>query len=90
MGAEKLSVSFDAELGAAVRAAAKLSGGSLSAWLAEAAAAKLRAESLAAYLDEWEAEHGAFTDEEMAQAARDLALPEPSGTQPESGHEAAA
>ena len=90
MGAEKLSVSFDAELGAAVRAAAKLSGSSLSAWLAEAAATKLRAESLKAFLDDYEAEHGAFTAEEMAQAARDLGLPGPAGTLPESGHEAAA
>jgi len=59
---------------------------SLSAWLAQAAEAKLRqdrdagileeaaqkrrSEALRAYLDEWQADHGAFTEEEMVRAWR--------------------
>lgn len=77
MTVDKLSVSFEAELGAEVRAAAERAGGGLSRWLADAAATKLRAESLSAYLDEWEAEHGAPTPEELAKASRDLGLPLP-------------
>jgi hypothetical protein len=77
MKVDKLSVSFEADLGDAVRAAAERSGTGISRWLADAAAAKLRAEALAEFLDEWESEHGAFTAEELAKASRDLGLPTP-------------
>ena len=70
-----MSVSFDPELGDAIRAAAAQHGQPLSSWLAEAAASKLRAEALTAYLDAWEAEHGALTTEELAAAERELRLP---------------
>ena len=36
--------------------------------------AQRRAEVLGAYLDAWEAEHGAFTPEELATAERELRL----------------
>lgn len=72
---DKLSVSFDPDLGDAVRAAAKRSGRGLSRWLAEAAAARLRAEALAEFLDTWEAEHGELTAEELARAHAELGLP---------------
>ena len=84
-----MSISFAPELGDAVREAAERAGKSLSAWLAEAARAKLRAEEdeqeaherrmrgLNEFLDEWEAEHGAFTEEELAAAAREMGLPWP-------------
>jgi hypothetical protein len=84
-----MSISFAPELGDAVREAAERSGVTLSAWLAEAARAKLRAEEdeqeahehriqgLNAFLDEWEAEHGAFTEEELTRAARKLGVPWP-------------
>ena len=75
MKVDKLSVSFDPNLGDAVRAAARRSGRGLSGWLAEAAAARLRAEALADVLDSWEAEHGALTVEELAQATAELGLP---------------
>ncbi|MGH2880157.1 MAG: hypothetical protein ACRDK4_11205 [Solirubrobacteraceae bacterium] len=75
MKVDKLSVSFAPDLGDAVRGAARDSGSSLSAWLAEAAAAKLRAQALADYLNEWEQEHGQLTPEELAKAAADLELP---------------
>ena len=74
MKVDKLSVSFEPDLGDAVRLAAKRSGRGLSRWLAEAAAAKLRAEALGDFLDAWEAEHGALTPKELATAAVELQL----------------
>ena len=82
MKVDKLSVSFDPELGDAVRAAAGRRGTGLSRWLAEAAAAKLRAEALAEFLDAWEAEHGSLTTDELTKAAAELALPSPGTTKP--------
>lgn len=82
MKVDKLSVSFDPELGDAVRDAARRKGTSLSGWLAQAAAAKLRAEALREFLDEWEAEHGPLTAEELAAAAAELRLPAPVTGQP--------
>lgn len=76
MKVDKLSVSFEAELGDAVRAAAKRSGMGISGWLAQAAAARLRADALSEFLDAWEAEHGPLTADELATAAAQLgALP---------------
>lgn len=72
MKVDKMSISLDAELGDQVRDAAKRSRKGLSAWLAEAAAEKLRAEALAEFLDDWEREHGAFTEEELSRARVEL------------------
>ena len=72
MKVAKLSISFDSDLGDAVRGAANHKGSSLSAWLADAAAAKLRTEALADYLEDWEAEHGKLTVNELAGAAAEL------------------
>ncbi len=69
-----MSVSFDAELGDAVRSAAAQAGKPLSAWLAEAAGSKLRAEALAQFLTAWETEHGPLTPAELATAERELGL----------------
>lgn len=77
MKVDKLSVSFDPDLGDAVRAAAHQSGGGVSRWLADAAAAKLRAEALSDFLDTWEAEHGSLTPAELIMAANELALTKP-------------
>ncbi|MGO8891112.1 MAG: hypothetical protein ACLP8X_14860 [Streptosporangiaceae bacterium] len=74
MKVDKLSVSFDPELGDAVRSAASRAGKPLSSWLAEAAASKLRAEALAEFLAGWEAEHGALTPQEIARAERELGM----------------
>jgi hypothetical protein len=71
---DKMSVSFDPELGDAVRAAAARAGKGLSSWLADAAASKLRAEALADFLARWEAEHGGLSAEEIAWAERELGL----------------
>jgi hypothetical protein len=72
---DKLSVSFDPDLGDAVRATAAQQGKPLSTWLAEAAAAKLRAEALAAMLDSWESASGVITAAELSRAERELGLP---------------
>ncbi|MEO7193318.1 MAG: hypothetical protein ABIZ05_00605 [Pseudonocardiaceae bacterium] len=69
-----MSISLDADLGDAVRDAARRASKGLSSWLAEAAATKLRAEALEQYLAEWESEHGAFTPAELEQAERKLGL----------------
>jgi hypothetical protein len=71
---DKMSISFDAELGDAVRAAAAETGQPLSSWLADAAAAKLRAEALARFLDDWEAGHGVLTAAEITRAEQELGL----------------
>jgi TRAP-type C4-dicarboxylate transport system substrate-binding protein len=89
----ELSVTFAPELREAVREAADEAGLSLSEWLAQAAEAKIRADgqarileeaahkrrmqALGKYLDEWEAQHGAFTEEELAEAAEKLGWPWP-------------
>lgn len=77
MKVDKLSVSFDPDLGDAVRGAARHRGSSLSGWLAEAAAAKLRAEALADYLEDWETRHGPLTADELATAAGELGVSPP-------------
>jgi hypothetical protein len=82
MKVDKLSVSFDPDLGDAVRGAAQRSGRGLSAWLAEAAAARLRAEALADFLDGWEAEHGPLTAEELVRASVEMGLPALPGAEP--------
>jgi hypothetical protein len=71
---DKLSISFEPELGDAVRAAAAQAGQPVSSWLAEAAASKLRAEALADFLASWESEHGVLTPAEIARAERELGL----------------
>ena len=72
MKVDKLSVSFDPDLGDSVRDAARRAGTGLSAWLAGAAAAKLRSEALGDFLRDWESEHGPLTKEELARAATEL------------------
>lgn len=68
----KMSVSFDPELGEAIRVAAAKVGQPVSTWVADAAAHKLRNEALGEFLDAYEAEYGAFTPEEIAQAEAEL------------------
>jgi hypothetical protein len=74
MKVDKLSISFEPELGDAVRSAAAQAGKPVSSWLAEAAASKLRSEALAEFLASWKGEHGVLTAEEIAKAERELGL----------------
>jgi len=71
---DKLSISFEPELGDAVRSAAAQAGKPVSTWLAEAASSKLRAEALAEFLNRWETEHGVLTPEEITRAERELGV----------------
>jgi hypothetical protein len=71
---DKMSISLYADLGDAVRDAARRTGKGLSSWLGEAAAAKLRTEALGEFLDEWERELGPLTAAELERAERELGL----------------
>ena len=75
MAAEKYSASMDEELLARVREAAEDEDETLSAFLAEAAQRRVRHLIAGRIFKEWQEEHGAFTDEEMAQARHELANP---------------
>jgi hypothetical protein len=67
MAVDKLSVSFEPELGEAIREAAEAEDATVSAWLAEAARDRLRNLALGVALDELIAETG-LTEEELAAA----------------------
>jgi hypothetical protein len=68
MGVEKLSVSFELDLGAAIRESASRAGVSVSAWLAESAAVRLRQELLGDAIATWERRYGKLTAQEIADA----------------------
>jgi hypothetical protein len=74
MQVDRFSVTMEPELGTAVRDAAQRAGMSVSAWLAQAAADRLRNDLLGAALDTWEAEDGAFGDDELDAAAATLGV----------------
>lgn len=73
MGVEKMSVSFDLELGEAVRGSAATAGQSVSAWLAEAARDRLRLEALGEAIGAWEQRYGRLSDAEVQAADQLLA-----------------
>ena len=68
MPVRKLSVALEDRIARRAAAAAENSGLSLSAWLNHAAETALAVEDGLAAVREWEAEHGALTTEERAQA----------------------
>lgn len=72
MGAEKMSVSFDPELGEAIRTSATGAGQTVSAWLADAARDRLRLDALGHAVTAWEQEYGTLTEAEVAGAERSL------------------
>lgn len=69
---ERITVSLEAELAAAVRTAARDDRKNVSAWLADAARRSLASRQLLDALTAWEAEHGAFSEYELAEARRRL------------------
>ena len=77
MAVEKMSISMDAELAEEVRRSAAAEGQTVSAWIAGVLAKKTRREGLRALLEEYQAEHGAFTEEELAKASRDMGYDDP-------------
>ena len=68
----KLAITVDADVYDGVLAAAAEEGTSISAWVTEAARKALVCRNGLAAMTEWEAEHGAFTNEELAEAHADL------------------
>ena len=68
MVVKKLSIALDERVAEAAAASAERHGLSLSAWLNRAAQNALALEDGLAAVAEWEAEHGAFTAEEIAAA----------------------
>jgi hypothetical protein len=65
VGAEKLSISLDSDLAAAVRAAASEQGVSVSTWLADAAQAQVRQRRLREALDVLASEEGELDPAEI-------------------------
>jgi predicted flap endonuclease-1-like 5' DNA nuclease len=76
MVARKYSASMDEQLLDEVAAAADAEGATMSAWLAQAARDRLALLGLGRVVDEWQREHGAFTDAEIAAAERAVAASE--------------
>ena len=68
MAVERVTVSLEAELAEAVREAAEADAQNLSAWLADAARRRLASRGLRDVLAVWEAEHGPFSEHELAAA----------------------
>jgi hypothetical protein len=66
----KLAVTIDPEVHAAVVRLAHADGVSISAWMTEAARKAVRLRDGLTAVAEWEAEHGALTEEEMEAARR--------------------
>lgn len=64
----RITINLDDDTGSAVREAAATAGESVSAWMTRAAQMKLRNQLLGNALDEYEAEYGAFTEAELAEA----------------------
>jgi hypothetical protein len=72
VGVEKMSVSFDLQLGQDIRQSADAQGRSVSAWLAEAARDRLYKEALGEAMQEWQRVHGPLSAEELDEAGRTL------------------
>ena len=70
-----MSVSFDLDLGEAIRNAAAAHGQSVSAWIAEAARDRLRLEALGQAVASWEDKFGPLSDAELEAAGGLLAGP---------------
>ena len=69
----KLAITIAPDVHAQVLAAAASRGISVSAWLTEAARLALKVREGLAAVAEWEAEHGAFTEDELKAARQRLA-----------------
>jgi hypothetical protein len=68
MATRRITLSFDERVLALVREAAAEEGKSVSAWLNQVTEAALRRRAGLRAMDEYEAEHGAFTQEEIRKA----------------------
>jgi hypothetical protein len=68
MAVRKISVSLDEHVVELARRAAEAQGKSLSAWLSDTAEHAARIQAGIGAMDEWEAEYGAFTEEDIRKA----------------------
>jgi len=68
MAVRKISVSLDEQVLELARQAAESEGKSLSAWLNDTAEHAARIAAGLRAMEEWQAEHGAFTEEEIREA----------------------
>ncbi len=73
----KLAITVDPDVHAQIVAAAAAEGVSVSAWMTEAARRALIVRNGLAAVAEWEAEHGAFTPEELEAARRRAGVNQP-------------
>lgn len=73
MATKKVTITLDESLVEALAGAAEEEGIPLSRLVAGAAERELRLRAGRAVIQEWQAEHGAFTPEELAAARADLA-----------------
>ena len=69
----KLAITVDADVHERVLAAAATDGVSVSAWMTSAARRALRVRDGLQAVDDWEAEHGRFSDAELDAARRRVA-----------------
>jgi hypothetical protein len=69
----KLAITVDPDVHAEVVAAASEEGVSVSAWMTQAARRSLLVRDGLRAVEEWEAEHGALTEKELADAGRRVA-----------------
>ena len=69
----KLAITVDPDVHAGVVAAASEEGLSVSAWMTNAARRALLVRDGLQAVAEWEAEHGRFTDAELAEARKRVA-----------------
>lgn len=73
----KLAITVDPDVHAQIIAAAAAEGVSVSAWITEAARRALIVRDGLGAVAEWEAEHGAFTSEELEVARRRAGVDQP-------------
>lgn len=71
MPVTRWAISLEQELAKQVKRSA--AGEPISAWIADAARSKLRRERILSVIAEYETEHGAFTQEELDAARREIA-----------------
>ena len=73
MASKKVTITLDEDLLEALSAEAREEGMPLSRLVASAAEQELRRRIARRVLEEWEAEHGAFTPDELAAARAEIA-----------------
>jgi hypothetical protein len=72
---EKLSITMDPELTERAKDLAEQEGKSLSAWISELVADAVRRDGLRQWIDEWQGEHGRFTEDQMREARIRMGYP---------------